>query len=134
MTPEQVVQGALEWAKAGGVRIIRGAFFDFCGYSGYPNVKLAEIPACSALGAVLYKAGYDHLCYPAFKVGWDDTLRGLLGVDRSWLWRFMNGWDRGNCLTFEVEVKGETRIIHDDVSKYADKLARKWASPLITSS
>jgi hypothetical protein len=129
MSPEEVVLETLTWAKANNVKLIRGAIFNFCDETASPyESRRAAVPACGALGAVLLKAGLENLCYDGFKLGWDERLRKLLGADRAWVWRFNHGWNRGNCLTFEVEEKGKTKIVKDEVSHWGDKLARQHAS------
>ncbi|MFA5387348.1 MAG: hypothetical protein WC322_03040 [Candidatus Paceibacterota bacterium] len=132
MSPEETVLDALKWAKANGVRIIRGPVFDFCDYSDYPSVTLIKgLPACGAIGAVLLKAGLHGLCYPDFSPTWEKKLLELLNTDRTWVWRFDHGWNRGNCLNFEVTKKGETKptTVYDEVSRLGNKLAKEWISP-----
>jgi len=117
MTPEEVVLLAVTWATANNIRLVRGPIFSFC----------EEPPACGALGAVLLKAGLARLCEDGFDPGWDEKLRGLLEADRTWVWRFNHGWNHGNCLTVEYEEKGKTKILKDEVSHWAHKLAKTWA-------
>jgi len=132
MSPEEVTLNALKWAKEHDVRLVRGPVFDFCDYTDYPRVvRTSKLPACNAMGAVLLHAGLQGLCYPDFNPLWERKLLELLGTDRTWVWRFDHGWNRGNCLVFEVTKKGETKstTVYDEVSRLANKLARDWVSP-----
>src|SRR5512137_1929601 len=127
MKPEAVILEALSFAKSQGCRILRGPIFDWCSYAGYPHEsRLKDPPDCNALGAVLLMNGQERLTYPDFKPGWDKKLCDLLGAEWGWVWRFSHGWNRGNILTFEATIKGEDKIIQDEVSRKADRLARQW--------
>lgn len=80
------------------------------------------------MGAVLLRHGLEGLVYPSFHSDWTNKLCAVLGADWAWVWRFEHGWNRGNILTFEATIKGtkKTKIIHDEVSQDADRLARQW--------
>jgi len=132
MSPEDTVIEALKWARSMDVRILRGPVFDFCDYTNYPRVVRTEgLPACNAIGAVLLRHELQGLCYPNFAPHWERKLLEILSTDRTWLWRFDHGWNRGNCLVFEVTKKGETKstTVYDEVSRWGNRMANEWVSP-----
>lgn len=122
---EDVIEEALAAAKDRGVKIVRGAVFDWRD-PGDP-FKEGELPsACNAVGAVLLHFGLQHLARDGFHPGWIEKVCEALGATWPWLWRFNHGWDRGNCLSFTYTEKGKEHTAHDETSRDANRLALKW--------
>ena len=120
MKAEELIALALKSAQEKGVIIKRGYIFDWSkDNNGLPF-------ACNAIGSVLLYLGKADMARGGFHKEWSDKVCEALGEQHAWLWRFLHGWDYGNCLSFTVEEKGKEKVFYDEVSKNANKLALRW--------
>lgn len=109
-------------AAAQGIRIVRGALFDWTGPDPLKPI------ACDGLGAVMWCMGHVDV-----SKSWPDraprpfsTVGQILRVDSFWLYRFCIGWDNWHRLIVYTEGKDGTLIPHDDdVSFMAIKLSKE---------
>lgn len=124
MKAERLVTEAIQAAQARGIKIVRGAVFNWCDPQD-PYKKSIPPSECNAIGAVLLALGKEQLLIDGFPPKWLDCVKAHLDVDDFWVWRFYHGFDRGNCLTFTYTKDGKDYESKDDVSCLGDRLARK---------
>jgi hypothetical protein len=126
MKAEEIIEEALTAAQNRGIKIVRGAIFDW--RDNADPSRRGKMPcACNAVGAVLLHFGMQDLARGGFSEGWIEKLCGSLGTTWPWLWRFIHGWDYGSCLTVTYMEKGKERTAHDETSRDANRLALEWA-------
>lgn len=119
------VEVALQAARDRGIRIVRGPVFDWRNSSD--PFRESELPAaCNAVGALLLHHGKQGLARQEFKPEWIEELCAVTGATWPWLWRFIHGWDYGNCLSVTFTEKGKEKTTFDDTSRDANRLAIKW--------
>lgn len=104
------IRSACLAARASGLRIVRGPFFDWTGGDG-------RLVAVDGLGAVLWA-----VCVPRAPSR-VTALRELLDVDGGWLARWSMGWDRDVVLVMHDDKWRE--IGRDAVSLAGQTLARE---------
>jgi hypothetical protein len=126
-TEDAIVTKALVFAQTLGVEIVRGPLFDWRWKGDLRQLAKKYPSKCNAVGALLL---YYELAQPGFKPGWIDELCEVSGIKPPWLWRFIHGWDYGNELTITYTDKdGKHEATEKDkVSRYANKLAKKWTA------
>jgi hypothetical protein len=118
--PLQLIEDAIKEAKSKGIKITRGAQFNWCGgQNGMPS-------ACDAIGAVLIKNGK---AAPGFYKGWLWEMCQSLGTDTYWFWRFTMGWNyhqRIDLLLPDPKKKDKLMRVKDEVSRQGDDLAKRY--------
>ena len=125
MNPFTVIREACGEATLRGIRLDRGATFDYTGCR--LTVKgigpwCGPLPkACNALGAVLLSRGVQFSRFP-----WT-FLKNHLDVWDHWLYRFSIGWDQRHVLQVAITNKNGDIIdwINDDVSLMARNLSKE---------
>ena len=123
---ENLIEEAIQYAKANGVRIVSGPVFNWCDHNLH---RMSTTPiTCNALGAVLLKLGKEHLVKESFDPSWLNVICKYLGVADYWIMRFVLGFDYGNQVWI-ISMKGDKEIkTKDDVSCTAIKLALKYTN------
>ena len=112
---EDLILDAINYAKAHGFNIIRQATFD----------RTQNPICCNALGAILIKLGKDNMVDTSYDPQWIKLICAYLDKDMLWMFKFVQGFSYGNCLSFTYMDNGKEKTEHDDVSKWANKLALK---------
>lgn len=115
MNKQELIRNACLAAKAKGIKLHRGAWFNMVGGSPY---------ACCAIGALL-------LSDENFKFAEDPTNPGyvkkacqILECDPHWLQRFWMGFDRGHQVMLVNDKDKETK---DEVAMFGLQLAKELA-------
>jgi hypothetical protein len=118
--PEEIIEEALKYAQSKGVRIIRGAQYEWPGGQGH-------LPSgCDAIGALRLLHGHVELGFPK---GWLWETCQLIGKDTYWFWLWTMGWNyhqRVNLLVPDAKKKDKMITIRDEVSRSADDLAKRY--------
>ncbi|HUV84911.1 MAG TPA: hypothetical protein VMV86_04330 [Methanosarcinales archaeon] len=132
MKPEELIEAAIIKARDKGITITRGAVFDWV-EGTYPNSHKTTVPvSCNALGAVLIFLKKESLVSNGFNKNWLDPICEYIGENKFWIWKFVSGFNYGNLLylTFFEDDKDKKKKkeinIKDDVSRIADRLAKKY--------
>lgn len=116
----RLIEDAIREAKSRGIKITRGAQFNWSGGQG-------DLPsACDAIGAVLIREGKAVRGFPK---GWLWEVCQLLDTDTYWFWRFTMGWNYGQRIELLVphpKKKDKMVRIKDEVSRQGDDLAKRY--------
>jgi hypothetical protein len=129
MKPEELITAALKKAKERGIKIVKGAVFNWVDPADIYAIK--DLPySCNATGAVLLELGLEKLAPPIapwFVPGWKKNVEDYLGETDLWLWRFNKGFDGGYALDFMVvDEKGKDKIKKDTVSRLGIKITKEF--------
>jgi hypothetical protein len=118
--PEAIIEEAIKYAQSKGVRIIRGAQYEWVGgQDGLPS-------GCDGIGALLIQHGK---AIPNFPKGWLWEACQMMGKDTYWFWLWTMGWNyRSRVILLLPDPKKKDKLIRikDKVSRSADDLAKRY--------
>lgn len=123
MKQEFIFAQAIESAASEGIKIRRGASFDWTQYvqgSSTP-IETNTPTSVNATGAVLWVNGREECIGQSNQI---KILCNLLDVDTWWLYRFWMGFDRNylvQIMDHEMKIIGQ-----DEISKLGISLAKKY--------
>jgi len=119
---ELLIEEAIIHAKSRGIRINKGAMFNWCG-----TTESQDPIACNAIGAVLLAMGKENLARNGFQKGWLDLVCDYLGVNAFWIYRFCIGFDSGHQILISKTTKDKKEITEkEEISSNGIKLASKY--------
>lgn len=115
MNKQDFIRKACLEAKAKGIKLHRGPWFDLVGGTPY---------ACCAIGAVLLTDKDFKFAEDPSHPGYTKRACQILEVDAGWLVRFWMGFDRGHHVTLVHDKDKESK---DEVSGFGIQLAKELA-------